>query len=167
MVKPTRTCPYSTQLALTKTKNMGLFEKLKNTIETNEIKRKKSHLKNLYTVAMADGTLRNEEFDFMLNVANKLYLDPNIVQNIVNYPDDIIISQPKNNREKLDQIYDCVCMAVCDGELNDREISVCKLIAVKLGFRPIVVDRLIESIIQGIVKGIASEIALNKLLNEI
>lgn len=140
---------------------------MKNTIETSEVKRKKSHLKNLYTVAMADGTLRNEEFDFMLNISSNLYLDPSIVQNIINYPDDIIISIPKNNKERLDQIYDCVCMALCDGELNDREISVCKLIAVKLGFRPIVVDRLIEGIIHSIVKGIASEIALNNLLNEI
>lgn len=146
---------------------MGIFEKLKNTIEPNELKRKKSHLKNLYTVAMADGKLTNEEFDFLLNVANKLYLNPSVVQNVIHFTDDISFFIPQHDREKLDQIYDCVCMAVIDGEFNEREISMCKLISVKLGFRPIVVDHIIEHILHSVIKGVASDIALARLLNEI
>lgn len=146
---------------------MGLFEKFKNTIEPNELKRKKSHLKNLYSVAMADGKLANEEFDFLLSVANKLYINPSVVQNVIHFPDDISFYIPPHDREKLDQIYDCVCMAVIDGEFSEREISVCKLIAVKLGFRPIVVDHIIQHILHSVLKGVASDIALAKLLNEI
>jgi len=146
---------------------MGFLEKFKNTIEPAELKRKKSHLKNLYSVAMADGRIVNEEFDFLLNIANKLYLNPSVVQNVVNFPDDISFYIPQHDREKLDQIYNCVCMAVIDGEFNEREISMCKLISVKLGFRPIIVDRIIEHILQSVIKGIASDIALAKLLNEI
>ena len=52
---------------------MGLLEKLKNTVESNEIKRKKSHLKNLFSIAMADGKLTNEEYDFLLLVAQINY----------------------------------------------------------------------------------------------
>lgn len=146
---------------------MGIFEKFKNTIEPNELKRKKSHLKNLYSVAMADGKLTNEEFDFLLSVANKLYINPSVVQNVIHFPDDISFYIPPHDREKLDQIYDCVCMAVIDGEFNEREISMCKLVSVKLGFRPIVVDHIIEHILHSVIKGVASEIALAKLLNEI
>jgi hypothetical protein len=146
---------------------MGIFEKLKNSIESNELKRKKSHLKNLYTVAMADGKLANEEFDFLLGIANKLYINPSVVQNVIHFPEDITFYVPSHDREKLDQIYDCVCMAVIDGEFNEREISMCKLISVKLGYRPIVVDNIIEHILHSVIKGVASEIALAKLLNEI
>lgn len=146
---------------------MGFFEKFKNVIESDELKRKKSHLKNLYSVAMADGILANEEFDFLLNIANKLYVHPSVVQNVIHYPDDISFYVPSHDREKLDQIYDCVCMATIDGELNEREISMCKLISAKLGFRPVIVDHIIEHIVQSILKGVASDYALSKLLNDI
>lgn len=146
---------------------MGFFEKFKNVIESDELKRKKSHLKNLYSVAMADGILANEEFDFLLSTANKLYVNPSVVQNVIHYPDDISFYVPSHDREKLDQIYDCVCMAAIDGELNEREVSMCKLISAKLGFRPVVVDHIIEHILQSIIKGVASELALSKLLNDI
>jgi uncharacterized tellurite resistance protein B-like protein len=64
---------------------MGFFEKLKNVVESNELKRKKSHIKNLYSVAMADGILANVEFDFLLSIANKMYINPSVVQNVIHY----------------------------------------------------------------------------------
>ena len=146
---------------------MGFFEKIKNSVESSETKSKKSHLKNLYQIAMADGNLDNAEFDFILNVANRLYLNPSIVQNVIQYPNDIQFYIPLHNKEKIDQIYDCVLISLVDGNLNEREISTCKLISVKFGFKPVIVDKIIEEIIRGIANNIASEIILNKLLNEI
>ena len=127
---------------------MGFFEKIKNSVESTETKSKKSHLKNLYLIAMADGNLDNSEFDFLLNVANKLYLNPSVVQNVIQYPDDIQFYVPIHNKEKIDQIYDCVLMSIVDGNLNEKEIATCKLIAVKFGFKPIIVDKIIEEIIK-------------------
>jgi len=146
---------------------MGLLEKLKNTVESNEIKRKKSHLKNLFSIAMADGKLTNEEYDFLLLVAQRMYLDKSIIQNVINFTDDISFYVPSHDKEKLDQIYDCVCMALIDGDLNEREIGTCKLISAKMGFRPAIIDQIVEHILNSILKGIASEIALNNLFNEI
>lgn len=146
---------------------MGFFEKIKNSVESTETKSKKSHLKNLYLIAMADGNLDNSEFDFLLNVANKLYLNPSVVQNVIQYPDDIQFYVPLHNKEKIDQIYDCVLMSIVDGNLNEKEIATCKLISVKFGFKPIIVDKIIEDIIKGIANDIAGEIILNKLLNEL
>jgi len=146
---------------------MGFFEKIKNSVESTETKSKKSHLKNLYLIAMADGNLDNSEFDFLLNVANKLYLNPSVVQNVIQYPDDIQFYVPIHNKEKIDQIYDCVLMSIVDGNLNEKEIATCKLISVKFGFKPIIVDKIIEEIIKGIANNIAGEIILNKLLNEL
>lgn len=146
---------------------MGLFEKFKNTVSSSELKSKKSHLKNLYSVAMADGKLENMESDFLINIANKLYVEPSVVQNIIRFPEDILFYVPSHNREKIDQIYECVLMSFIDGNLNEREIAACKLISVKFGFRPVVVDKMIEQIINGIVNNIASEIILNNLLKNI
>ncbi|HOS45064.1 MAG TPA: hypothetical protein PLQ69_01120 [Paludibacter sp.] len=146
---------------------MGLLGKIKNTIEPNDLKSKKSHLKNLYLTALSDGKLSNVEFDFLLEIANKIYILPSVVQEICNSPDDVSFYIPTHNREKLDQIYDCVCMALVDGEINDREVSMCKLISVKLGFRPVIVDHIIKHILDSVFMGIASDIVLNELLKEI
>jgi tellurite resistance protein len=146
---------------------MGFFEKFKNTIEPSELKRKKSHLKNMYSIALADGRLANEEHDYILSAASRLYVSIEVLQNVLNFPDDISFYVPENDREKLDQIHDCVCVALIDGEINNREIAMCKLIAAKLGFRPIVVDHIVEDILQSVIRGIASEVALAKLLKEI
>lgn len=146
---------------------MGFFEKIKNSVESAETKSKKSHLKNLYLIAMADGNLDNSEFDFLLNVANKLYLNPSIVQSVIQYPDDIQFYIPLHNKEKIDQVYDCVLMSIVDGNLNEKEIATCKLISIKFGFKPIIVDKIIEQIIKGIANNIENEIIINKLLSEI
>ena len=146
---------------------MALFEKIFNTLEPSDMKNKKSHIKNLYSVAMADGILENGEFEFMLSVADKLYISRETVNHVVKFPEDIAFYVPTHDREKLDQIHDCVCMAMIGGQIDEREISICKLISVKMGFRPIVVDKLIHEIITSIIKGVASEFALRKLLKEL
>lgn len=147
---------------------MGIFEKLKNTIEPSELKRKKSHLKNLYTIALSDGRLDNSEFDFLFHVGqNKLYLSAEIVQQVVNFADDIAFYIPKNSNEKIDQLRDYVVMTLIDGDINDREISTCKLLAVKLGFRPQVIDAIFHDLIESLANGIAKEIVINEVLKRL
>lgn len=146
---------------------MGIFEKFKNTIESVEVKRKKSHIKNLYQIALADGKLDNREFDFLLAIANKLYLNPSVVQNVIQFSDDVSFYVPEHNGEKIDQIYDCVCLAMIDGNINEKEVAICKMISIKFGYKPIIIDKIIQDIIRGISNNIASEIILNNLLNEI
>ena len=68
---------------------MGLFEKLKYQIDTTESKTKKSHIKNLFIIALADGRLENAEFDFILQVADNMYVERSVVQNIYSNMNDI------------------------------------------------------------------------------
>lgn len=146
---------------------MGIFEKFKNKLESSELKRKKSHIKNLYTIAMADGRMANEEFEFILHTANRLYIEATTVREVIEFSEDIDFYVPAHDREKLDQIHDCVCLALIDGDLNDRELTLCKLIAIKFGFRPVVIDFILDSIISSVIKGIASDAALNTLLSKL
>jgi uncharacterized tellurite resistance protein B-like protein len=147
---------------------MGIFEKFKNTIEPSELKRKKSHLNNLYSIALADGRLDNSEFDFLFHVGqNKLYLPAETVQQVVNYSDDISFYIPKNSNERIDQLKDYVFMALVDGNINEREISTCKLLAVKLGFRPQVIDAIFNDLIKSLANGIAKELVINELMEKL
>jgi uncharacterized tellurite resistance protein B-like protein len=146
---------------------MGLFERFKNSIDSSELKGKKSHLKNLYSIAIADGKLENEEFDFILEVSNRIYLKPSDVQSIILSPEDIAFFIPEHNREKIDQIYDCVTLCLVDGEISEKEISTCKLIAAKFGFKPIIVDKILGNILDNIFRGLTRDVVLQKLLKAI
>ena len=68
---------------------MGFFEKIKNALDSSEMKRKKSHLKNLYHIALVDGKIENQEFDFLLSVCDRIYVDRSILQEIINFSEDI------------------------------------------------------------------------------
>ena len=116
---------------------------------------------------MSDGNLANEEYDFILGVADRMYISPEIVQNVIQFTDDIDFYLPPNTREKVDNIYDYVCMTIVDGEINQKEVAMCKLIAAKLGFRPVIIDDMINGILESISKGIEAEVYLSKLLNNL
>lgn len=143
---------------------MGFFEKVKNAFDSSEMKRKKSHLKNLYQIALADGKIENQEFDFLINVCDRIYVDRAILQEIINFSEDIQFYIPENLNEKIDNLYDYVRMAISDGELNELEIANCKLFAVKYGFKPTIIDIILKELINAIVNGIAREIIINRLL---
>lgn len=82
---------------------MGLLGKLKNQMNSSELKSKKSHIKNMYAIALSDGKLHNNEFDFILHVGvNKLYLDGKTVQEIINQAADISFLSQIVKMKKLD-----------------------------------------------------------------
>ncbi|MCB0751739.1 MAG: hypothetical protein KDC52_09710 [Ignavibacteriae bacterium] len=146
---------------------MRIVKKIKNIFDSYELKSKKSYLKNVYSVALADGQLANEEFELLLNVADKLYLNEEVVQEIIHYAEDVPFINPKHDREKLDQIYDCIFMSLIDGEINDKEIGLCKLIAVKFGFRPNIVDKIMTDIFNSIIQGNEREKTIKNIDNKL
>jgi len=52
-------------------------------------KKRKSHFKNLLSVAMADGKIENIEFDYILSLAEKFYMDKSEVQRVLDNPGEI------------------------------------------------------------------------------
>lgn len=141
---------------------MGLQE----LFESFDKKKRKSHFKNLLVVAMVDGKLDNKEFDFIMNLARNCYMSQDEVQRVIDYPEQISFYASKTNAERFDQIYDLVTVMLINGEIDERERSLCKVFAMKLGFRTTIVDKLIQNIIDKAVVGLAKDVALNQVLKE-
>lgn len=147
---------------------MGLFEKLKNQMNSSELKSKKSHIKNMYAIALSDGKLHNNEFDFILHVGvNKLYLDGKTVQEIINQAADISFFVPNSQNEKIGHLEDYVKLSMIDGDINENEITLCKRLATSYGFRPVVIDKIFDQFISAMAEGIAKDIALANALGEL
>jgi hypothetical protein len=112
---------------------------------------------------MADGKIENIEFDYILSLAEKCYMDKSEVQRVLDNPGEIRFYPPKTLRERFDQIYDLITVMLVDGEIHHRELSLCKAFAIRLGFRPAIVDDLIRRIIDKAIEGLAAEAALKEL----
>lgn len=145
---------------------MGLFEKLKFQIDTAESKIKKSHIKNLFIVALADDRIENDEFDFILRVGDSMYLERSVILHIHSNLDDVPFMVPLNERQKLYQMYDLVSIALIDGDLNDMEILACKNIFIQFGYKPIIFEILLETIVDAIQQHLLKEAVIHSFIHK-
>ncbi|UII28781.1 TerB family tellurite resistance protein [Fulvivirga maritima] len=121
---------------------MNIDMNLLNIFGSGDDKRK-SHVKNLITVAMADGHLAKEEWDLLVTIARKLEMSNDDIQNIKNNPEDIKFTPPKKYDEKIQQVEDLVAVMMIDGDVDKNEMELCKKLALKLDLLPRVVNDLI------------------------
>ncbi|MGK7395422.1 MAG: hypothetical protein ACNS62_12675 [Candidatus Cyclobacteriaceae bacterium M3_2C_046] len=134
----------------------------------NKTKTKKSHLKNLLEVALADGNLDKNEVLLLHSLGKRFNISPEEIDQIKNNPQTINFHPPKSNKERFNQIYDLVCMMMIDGQINRHELDICKLFALKLGFMPLIVDDFVRIITDNVSRGISvgdAYLEVSKLLN--
>ncbi|ELR68313.1 hypothetical protein C900_00540 [Fulvivirga imtechensis AK7] len=118
---------------------MGLLD-----IFSSGSEERKSHIKNLISVAMADGHLAEEEWALLTRVAQRLRMSSEEIQNIKNNPADIQFVVPKKYKEKIQQVNDLVALMMVDGDIDQSELELCKKIALKLDLLPRVVNDLVN-----------------------
>lgn len=133
--------------------------------DSRDKKKRLSHIRNLLALACADGSIEKSELDLIFRIGARAGLTPNELQRIMERPDSVKFYPPESDREQIEQLYDMVLIMMVNGELHKNEIAFCKLTALRLGFKPAIIDRMIEITIDLIAKGIAAEIALAKLLD--
>ena len=112
--------------------------------ESDKDGRRKSHIKNLISVAMVDGHLADEEWALLSRVAHHLGMSSETIQNIKNNPEEIKFIAPKKYEEKLQQVTDLVAVMMVDGDVDQKELELCKKIALKLDLLPRVINDMID-----------------------
>ena len=138
--------------------------KLLEIFDSRDKKKRLSHIRNLVGLACSDGTLDQNELDLIFRIAIKGGLTSDEFKRIVQRPDSVAFTPPENYRERFEQLYDMVLIMMIDGEIHEREIAVCKLTAIRLGFKHQIIDKIIRDVIDLIARGIATEIALAQLM---
>jgi len=121
---------------------MGILEIL----DRNSFKKKQSHIKNLIEVALADGIVDNEESILLLDVAKRMNVTEQQVNEIKDNLDAISFVPPSGSKQRFNQVYDLVCMAMAHGRINPKGLELCKVLALKLGYMPLIVDDFIKII---------------------
>ena len=110
---------------------MGLLE----LFNSYDKKKRRSHFKNLFSVARADGVVCREEMDLVVGLAEKFQMAPQEVTRILRNPDDGDLVLPKTPGERMEHLYDLVTVMLADGRIDEREVFLCQSLAGKMGCR--------------------------------
>lgn len=132
-------------------------------INRNSFKKKQSHIKNLIEVALADGVIDNDEIILLLNVAGRMKVTEQQVDEIKANLHAIKFISPSRAKERFHQVYDLVCMMMANGRIDPKELELCKSLALKLGYMPLIVDDFIK-IIEKNISGKISAKSIRKSL---
>lgn len=110
---------------------------------------RRSHFRNVASLAAKDGEIGREERAVLAYVARKWNLTDADVREVSEQPNRIEVRFPKDRPTAFQQLYDLVEVMIVDGKVKKTERDLCTALAVNLGFLPTAVD----TIIQGILKG--------------
>ena len=120
--------------------------------KSRENREKLSHLKNLVAVAFADGKLEDNEMAALATVMARDGLTPSDLERCIKKPKGIKFLPPETPGQRVVYLKDMVLLMMCDGAIDDRELSLCKATAIALGFKHEVIDAMIMDIIADIKK---------------
>jgi uncharacterized tellurite resistance protein B-like protein len=104
---------------------------------------RRSHVKDLVAVALADGQLTTDEWDLLVYLASRLDISEEEINDIKNNPDVVRFIAPKKYEEKIQQIEDLVAVISIDHDINPKEIELCKKISLRLNILPQIIDTII------------------------
>ena len=118
--------------------------------KSRESREKLSHLKNLVAVAFADGKLEDNEMATLATVMARDGLKPSDLERCIKKPKGIKFLPPETPGQRAVYLKDMVLLMMCDGDIDDRELALCKATAIALGFKHEVIDAMIMDIIADI-----------------
>ena len=104
---------------------------------------RRSHVKNLISIALADGHLSEDEWELLVYLASRLGMEEEEINAIRENPESVTFVVPKTHDQRVKQIEDLVLLMSIDHEINPKEVELCKKISLKLDVLPQIVDDII------------------------
>jgi len=95
----------------------------------------KSHMKNLFEMAMVDSHFDDSEFQLLKRLAKKHKISEKELNKIKEDPSKIIFELPKNEDKKFEQFFELVHMMTIDNKMLDDELNLCRIFAKKFGYK--------------------------------
>ncbi len=94
---------------------------------------KLEHINNLIAVAYADGTLDDDEKDFLYERAEEFEIPTEDIKKSLENARNLQFVVPQNVDDREDQLADIVFMMMIDGDIHDKEYDLCLSITNRLG----------------------------------
>lgn len=108
----------------------------------------------LIKLSNADHKVDKNEARFINDMAKKLGLTENDVENIHDHPDEFLFTLPDNMLERMRQFYHLLFLMGIDGEITIEEREICRQLGFRLCLNPPLMDDLINLMIDNLNKRI-------------
>jgi len=124
---------------------MKLFNLFNSTKQVDDTS--KSHIKNLFEMAIADGQFAEIENDLLNAIAKRNGINEKTLVEIKKRPESVKSEIPQSNRERFLQFYDLVHMMKIDNFIHVEEMKLCNKFALEFGYHKDNVEILIDSVL--------------------
>ncbi len=122
-----------------------------------EKRQDKEHFKHLIQIALADGIIWDSEMAMLHRLGKNMgFTDPEI--------DDLLVSTqslayhpPYELAKRFEQLYGIIIMVLADGNIDNNQMQLATVIAIKSGFVEAEVPALLDLLINGIKNGADEE----------
>jgi uncharacterized tellurite resistance protein B-like protein len=141
---------------------MGLL----NLFNNYDKKKRRSHFKNLFAVARADGDVDRAEMDLVIGLAEKFHMSTDEVTKIIRDPEAVPLVTPKTPEERMEHLYHLITVMLVDGKIDQKELFLCKSLGVKLGCGEDAVDSVVRELIEMAMNSTPPEKAVERLVGK-
>lgn len=119
-------------------------------MSSDELSKRRQHLRNLVVMALADGSLGEREVNLIADRCAELGLDENDLQKAVEFGlgDDAALEIPPGVDDRETLMCDLIRMMAADGSLDEGEKRLFALAAAKMSMSAADVERLIDTTLE-------------------
>ena len=130
-----------------------------NFLSKNTNEREKNYLKQLFSIASADGHLDDTEMQYIVSMGKKLNFSEEEIQALKDDIDTkrITPTLPDSKEGKFFMLFSMINMILADDEVHPQEMKITESIVMKLGYDPTTVDTILETIQYNKASGISPE----------
>lgn len=115
------------------------------------------HLSNLVHLAKIDDHFDQTERDLVFKIGKKNGMTEAEINNLIQTAESIDVVVPDTEEDQFEYLFNVVQMMMVDGKLYQKELDYCVEVAIRLGFKKIIVTVLIRAIEDGLKLGLDAD----------
>ena len=121
---------------------------MKGFFENQYLSYKKNHIKNLLSLAKADGFVHEKEQKMLFKIGKRIGLKDRQVKELMDSNEKFTINVPDNFRDQMNVLYDIMQMVWADGVVEKSEIAFCENLVKKFGLKKEIVKWLLQEVFE-------------------
>jgi hypothetical protein len=125
------------------------------------LNQKQTHILTLLMLAESDNKDHVNEIRFINNVARRIGLSEQDVEEIDQHPERLTFSLPESEEDRMTVLFDLLFLMKIDGVVAEEEKEMVLEIGVRLGFRILMVEEFVRTISEHV----GEEVPPNALLD--
>jgi uncharacterized membrane protein YebE (DUF533 family) len=107
---------------------------------------KKNHIKNLLSLAKADGHVHEKERAVIIKIGKRYGLKEWQINQLMESDEKFTLDVPNNHRDKMNLLYDLMLIVLADGFVDKNEILFVENVVKEFGMKKEIVKWLIDEV---------------------